>query len=86
MAPAVGEDFIQWRPSGLRDRALGIVDFAICPHVDHPDLPDNSMAEAERWAATVPCPAYAIDDDTAIRVIDGQVDVVSEGHWRLFPS
>jgi dipeptidase E len=86
MAPAVGEDFIQWRPPGLQDRALGIVDFAICPHVDHPDLPDNSMAEAERWAATVPCPAYAIDDDTAIRVIDGQVDVVSEGHWRLFPS
>ena len=30
------------------------------------------------------CPAYAIDDETAIRVIDGAVDVVSEGQWRLF--
>ena len=31
-------------------------------------------------------PAYAIDDQTAIRVADGVVDVVSEGHWRQFSS
>ena len=29
-------------------------------------------------------PAYAIDDETAIKVVDGAVEVVSEGHWRLF--
>ena len=29
------------------------------------------------------CPAYAIDDETAIRVVGGAVDVVSEGHWEL---
>lgn len=86
MAPSVGEDFIQWRPAGLEDRALGFVDFAICPHVDHPDLPDNSMAEAARWAATMPCPCYAIDDSTTIRVVDGKVDLVSEGHWKHFPG
>jgi uncharacterized protein YfaQ (DUF2300 family) len=27
-------------------------------------------------------PAYAIDDQTAITVVDGTVDVVSEGHWQ----
>ena len=87
MAPSVGDDFIQWRPPGVEDRALGLVDFAICPHVvDRPDLPGNSMAQAERWAATMPCPAYAIDDDTAIRVVDGEVDVVSEGRWQRFPA
>jgi dipeptidase E len=54
--------------------------------VDHPDLPENTMAEAERWAAGLSNPAYAIDDDTAIRVVDDSVDVVSEGHWqRLGP-
>ena len=41
------------------------------------------MAEAERWATTIPNPAYAIDDDTAIEVTDGTVEVVSEGHWKL---
>ena len=29
-------------------------------------------------------PAYAIDDETAIKVADGTVEVVSEGHWKLF--
>ena len=84
LTPMVGPDFIQWQPPGGVDRALGVVDFSIFPHVDHPDLPENTMAEAERWAAGLSNPAYAICDDTAIRVVDGDVDVVTEGHWRLF--
>ena len=47
-------------------------------------MPGNSMADAERWAECIPGPAYAIDDETAIGVVDGTVDVVSEGQWRLF--
>lgn len=35
-------------------------------------------------AAAIPVPLYAIDDETAIKVTDGPVEVVSEGHWRLF--
>ncbi len=42
------------------------------------------MANAEKWAAGMTVPAYAIDDETAIRVADGTVDVISEGHWKLF--
>ncbi len=42
------------------------------------------MANAEKWAAGLGAPAYAMDDETAIRVIDGDLDVISEGHWRLF--
>ena len=44
------------------------------------------MGAAEEWAAKLPCPGYALDDDTAITVVDGTVEVVSEGHWRLFPA
>ena len=84
MAPNVGEEPIIWKPPGGGDRALGLVDFSIFPHVDHEDLPDNSMAAAEEWAAKLPVPGYAIDDQTAIKVTDGTVEVVSEGHWKLF--
>ena len=84
MAPNVGEEPIIWKPPGGGDRALGLVDFSIFPHVDHEDLPDNSMAAAEEWAAKLPVPGYAIDDQTAIKVTNGTVDVVSEGHWKLF--
>ena len=86
MTPRIGEDFKVWNPPDGGDRALGIVDFSIFPHVDHPDLPENTMAAAEEWAAGLSNPAYAIDDDTAIRVVDGGVDVVSEGNWRRFAS
>ena len=85
MTPRIGEDFKVWSPPDGGDRALGIVGFSIFPHLDHPDLPENTMADAERWAAGLSNPAYAIDDDTAIKVIDGTVEVISEGHWRLFP-
>ena len=84
MAPNIGEDFVGWTPPTGRDETLGMVGFAMFPHLDHEDLPDNSMADAERWAAGMSVPAYAIDDQTAIRVADGTVDVVSEGHWKLF--
>jgi dipeptidase E len=84
MAPNVGEDFVGWTPPTGGDRALGIVDFSIFPHLDHEALPENTMADAERWAAGLSRPAYAIDDETAIKVVDGSVEVVSEGHWKLF--
>ena len=86
MTPHIGEEVVLWEPPGGGDAALGVVDFAIFPHVDHPNMPDNCMAEAERWAAGLPVGAFAIDDQTAIRVVDGAVDVISEGHWKRFGS
>jgi dipeptidase E len=86
MTPRIGEDFVQWRPPTGDDSTLGIVDFSICPHLAHEGMPGNSMAEAEQWAAGISGPAYAIDDQTAIKVVDDVVEVVSEGHWKHFPS
>jgi len=83
MSPRIGADFVTW-PSPAGDATLGRVDFSIFPHLDNPDLPHNTMAAAERWAADIAGPAYAIDDQTAIVVVDGVAEVVSEGQWRLF--
>jgi dipeptidase E len=84
MTPMIGEEAVRWNPPSGGDRALGVVDFSIFPHLDCENLPDNNMANAEKWAARLPVPAYAIDDQTAINVSDGTVEVVSEGHWKLF--
>ncbi len=84
MAPNVGKEFVFGSPPTGDDRALGMVDFAMFPHLDHEAMPDHSMANAEKWAAGVSVSGYAIDDQTAIKVIDGAVEVVSEGHWKLF--
>ncbi len=81
MTPRIGDDFVSW-PGAPHDRTLGVVDFSIYPHLDHEQMPGNTMADAERWAADIAGPAYAIDDQTAIKVTDGNVEVISEGHWK----
>ncbi len=84
MAPNIAEEFADWKPPTGGGRMLGMVDFAIFSHLDNPELGDRSMADAEKWAARMSVPTYAIDDRTAIQVVDGQVQVISEGHWKLF--
>jgi dipeptidase E len=84
MAPCVGERFVGWKPATGTDSALGMVGFSIFPHLDNPVCPENTMADAEKWAASMPVPGYAVDDETAIKVVDGVVEVVSEGYWKLF--
>ena len=86
MAPRVGTAFVEALPISGEDRALGVVDFSIFPHLDYPGFAGNTMAEAHRWAASLGGPGYAIDDQTALRVVDGRVDVVSEGNWKFFPG
>lgn len=85
MTPRIGDDFVSWT-SADSDRTLGVVDFSIFPHLDHEMMPGNTLREAKRWAAGISGPAYAMDDETAIKVVDGAVEVVSEGHWRHFPA
>ena len=79
---------LQFMPDGSdmaqgADKALGLVDFTLYPHLDHPDMEDTKLANIEKWASGVPVPTYAIDDDTAIKVVDGSVEVISEGNWKL---
>ncbi|HEX8094903.1 Type 1 glutamine amidotransferase-like domain-containing protein [Jatrophihabitans sp.] len=88
--PLKSEDIVFTTPHGDLARILvtgqgaGLVDFAVIPHLEHPEHPDASLANAQRWAARIPAPTYAIDDETAIRVVDGAAQVVSEGQWKLF--
>jgi dipeptidase E len=78
MTPRIGDDFVSWA-AAPDDRALGVVDFSIFPHLDA--FPTNTMSDAERWAAEIGGPAYVIDEQTAVKVVDGVAEVVSEGRW-----
>lgn len=79
MTPRIGDAFVEW-PDAPDDRTLGLVDFSIFPHLDV--FPTNTMAEAEKWAATIDGPCYVMDDQTAIKVTDAGAEVVSEGRWQ----
>ena len=84
MTPEVGEEFIQWRPPSGATETLGLVDFALFPHLAPDGEPGNSMAEAEEWFGRVSPPAYVLDDRSAVVVADGETRVVSEGTWHLW--
>jgi dipeptidase E len=83
MTPRIGTYFVEWK-AAPSDGTLGMVDFSIFPHLDHAMMPGNTLADAERWAADIAGPAYAMDDETALKVVDGVVEVVSEGQWKRF--
>ncbi|WP_330474877.1 Type 1 glutamine amidotransferase-like domain-containing protein [Terrabacter sp. C0L_2] len=83
MTPEVGEDFIQWRPPTGDISPLGLVDFSIFPHVAPEGMPGNTLAEAQSWIQGISGPGYVIDGQTAIAVVDGVVEVVSEGTWQV---
>lgn len=80
-----GTSYDESEPLTASDDALGLVDFSVFPHLTREDgLPPAPLEEIEAWAAGLSVPAYAIDDQTAITVVDGVVEVVSEGDWKLF--
>jgi dipeptidase E len=83
MTPRIGREFLDWKPDGP-DETLGLVDFSIFPHLDYPGWSHNTLDAARRWAKSIPGRSYAIDEQTAISVTDGEVQVISEGHWEQF--
>ena len=83
-APVFGETYNDQNTPFVIEKGLGLVEFALLPHVDHADHPESSMEKVEKMAADVPVPTYAIDDETAIAVVNGTIDVISEGTWKLF--
>ena len=81
LTPCLGAEYNGRDTRGYKPLAL--VPFSMGVHVDHPDMPQNSMAEYEKWAADIPVPTYICDDATAIKVVDGKIEVISEGQWKL---
>lgn len=83
-APVFGETYDDPTTPFVIAPGLGLVDVAVLPHLDHADHPESSTPKVARMAAELPVPTYGIDDETAISVIDGTVEVISEGHWQRF--
>lgn len=84
MTPRAGVDFINWPEPRANDEMLGLVDFSIFPHLNYPGWESNTLDAARTWFEQIGNPAFAIDDNTAIRVVDGDVSVISEGEYYAF--
>ncbi|PIV41822.1 MAG: hypothetical protein COS26_03060 [Candidatus Nealsonbacteria bacterium CG02_land_8_20_14_3_00_40_11] len=60
---------------------LNFVDFYFLPHLNSPyfeKLREDFIREAVQG---IPEKIYVLDDNSALKVIDGEVEVISEGKW-----
>lgn len=65
-------------------KGLGYVNFELRPHLNSDWFPKVRLPNLEKLAKEAKYSFYAIDDNTAIKVIDDKVEVISEGEWKKF--
>ncbi len=66
------------------DHGLGLVEFLVRAHVDSPAFPGMTFEVLDKIAEERSEPFYALDDQSALKVVDGVVEVVSEGKWKKY--
>jgi len=66
------------------ETALGLVDFLVRPHLNSPHFPNVRVEKLRELAKEIPETIYAIDDDTAIKVVNDKISIISEGEWEKF--
>lgn len=65
------------------NEGLGFVGFLVVPHMNSPHFP-RAAELINEVAKDIDVPLYAIDDQTAVKVVDEKTEVVSEGKWKRF--
>ncbi len=75
----------QPRESGSA-KTLGLVDFVLRPHYQSGQFAYATTETVAKWAAKAARPTYALDDQSALKIVDGKVEVVSQGEWKFFDA
>ncbi len=60
---------------------LNYVDFYFLPHLNSPFFPARMEEKIREVAGTLSRKIYALDDQSALKIVDGNVEVISEGKW-----
>lgn len=66
------------------ETALKFVDFHIRPHFGSSYFPQYSREEYEAFARRLHASIYAIDDQSAVKVLEKKWEVISEGKYETF--
>jgi dipeptidase E len=79
------EDYNNLGPAGESSaKTLKLVDFVFKPHFNSAEHPEVRNEQYIRSVAhRVNKPIYAIDDQSALKIINGNIEVISEGKWLL---
>jgi dipeptidase E len=65
-------------------KGLGLVNFQFIPHLNSPYFDKIREEYLSKAANDLKEPVYAADDNTAVKVVDDQISVVSEGKYVIY--
>jgi len=83
----VDEDYELLGPAGESSgETLKLVDFLVRPHLNSRYFSVARKELLEEKAKQIDHPIYALDDNSAVKVVDGEAEVISEGDWLLLNS
>jgi len=78
------EEYDEIGPKGRSaGRSAKLVNFVVRPHLNSKSFPNIKGGFLESIAKDVKVPLYAIDDNSAVKVVGNSVEVISEGEWKL---
>ncbi len=60
---------------------LNYVDFYFLPHLNSPYFPNLVEENIKKLAKRIPKKIYAMDDNGAVKVVDGKVEIITEGKY-----
>ena len=63
------------------NKGLGKIDLLIRPHLNSdffPDVTDETLKKLYKNSGET---VYALDDDSGLKIVDGEIKVISEGKW-----
>ena len=69
--------------TGQNEESLKLVNFHFRSHFNSPDFPKARTKYLTKLAKQLKEPMYALDDNSALEVIDGRVKIVSEGKYLV---
>ncbi len=62
-------------------KGLNFVDFYFLPHLNSEWFEKMRKENIEKAAQEINRTIYALDDNSALKIIDGKIEVVSQGKW-----
>jgi dipeptidase E len=79
--PPLPPDMAQPIGSDWEGGSLNYVPFSFIPHMNSQLFPSRARNQIEALTAFRVAPVYALDDQSALQVLDGEVTIISEGEW-----
>ncbi len=78
------EEYKEYGPTGRSSvRTFGAINYAIRPHLNSRYFPEITEEKIQFVVESEKLAIYTLDDNCALKMVDGNINVVGGGEWHL---